>query len=232
MEGSAATGATSEELIAAIIDDHMAALLHWRANPQTRNIMKLFFSPTSPYVRKCLVVAHELGLAGRIEFVASNAHPVTRDQTIIAKNPLGKVPTLIADDGLVLYDSRVICEYLNDLAGGKVFPASGKARWEALTLQSLADGILHCWPAMKTWHGLKPSAGQNGVPVSSTRQRRRLRVWKATWQSWPGGLILGHCRWLVRCGTWICASLSCSGVTATPRWRCGTRASASGLRRK
>ena len=104
--------------------------------------MKLFFSPTSPYVRKCLVVAHELGLTSRIEFMASNAHPVTRDQSIIAKNPLGKVPTLITDDGLVLYDSRVICEYLNDLAGGKVFPASGKARWEALTLQSLADGIL------------------------------------------------------------------------------------------
>ena len=104
--------------------------------------MKLFFSPTSPYVRKCMVVAHELGLTGRIDLLPSNAHPVTRDQTIIAKNPLGKVPTLITDDGQALYDSRVICEYLDDLGNGALFPKSGKARWEALTLQSLADGIL------------------------------------------------------------------------------------------
>ncbi len=104
--------------------------------------MKLYFSPTSPYVRKCLVVAHELGLAGRIELLAGNAHPVNRDPLIIAANPLGKVPTLICDDGRVLYDSRVICEYLDDLGGGALFPRSGAARWQALTLQALADGML------------------------------------------------------------------------------------------
>ena len=54
--------------------------------------MKLFFSPTSPYVRKCLVVAHEVGLVGRIELLPAAAHPVTRDPTIIASNPLGKCP--------------------------------------------------------------------------------------------------------------------------------------------
>lgn len=104
--------------------------------------MQLFFSPTSPYVRKCLVSAHELGLVSRIELLPSNAHPVQRDQAIIARNPLGKVPTLITDDGSVLYDSRVICEYLDDLAGGALFPRTGAARWAALTLQSLADGVL------------------------------------------------------------------------------------------
>ncbi len=104
--------------------------------------MKLYFSPTSPYVRKCLVVAHELGLVGRIELLAGNAHPVHRDATIVAANPLGKVPTLICDDGRVLYDSRVICEYLDDLGGGALFPRSGTARWRALTLQALADGML------------------------------------------------------------------------------------------
>ncbi len=104
--------------------------------------MKLFFSPTSPYVRKCLVVAHEVGLVGSIELLPAAAHPVTRDPSIIAVNPLGKVPTLITDDGVALYDSRVICEYLNDLGGGQLFPAAGAARWTALTLQSLADGML------------------------------------------------------------------------------------------
>lgn len=104
--------------------------------------MKIYFSPFSPYVRKCLVSAHELGLDGRIELLPSAANPVTRDQALIAKNPLGKVPTFIADDGRLLYDSRVICEYLDDFAGGSLFPRSGEARWDALTLQSLGDGIL------------------------------------------------------------------------------------------
>jgi glutathione S-transferase len=104
--------------------------------------MKIYFSPTSPYVRKCLVAAHELGLDGRVQLLPSNANPVQRDQAIIAKNPLGKVPTFITDDGTVLYDSRVICEYLDELGGGALFPRSGAARWDALTLQALGDGIL------------------------------------------------------------------------------------------
>ena len=104
--------------------------------------MKILFSPTSPYVRKCLVAAHELGLSDRLQLLPSNAHPVQRDQEIIRNNPLGKVPTFFTDDGQVLYDSRVICEYLNDLAGGALFPASGAKRWETLTLQALGDGVL------------------------------------------------------------------------------------------
>ena len=104
--------------------------------------MKIYFSPFSPYVRKCLVTAHELGLNERVELLPSNASPIQRDQEIIAKNPLGKVPTFITDDGDVLYDSRVICEYLDVLGGGKLFPRTGAARWQALTLQALGDGIL------------------------------------------------------------------------------------------
>jgi len=88
------------------------------------------------------MAAHELGLNDRMQLLPSNAHPVQRDQEIIRDNPLGKVPTFFADDGQVLYDSRVICEYLNDQARGSLFPASGAKRWEALTLQSLGDGIL------------------------------------------------------------------------------------------
>lgn len=104
--------------------------------------MQIFFSPFSPYVRKCLVTAHELGLSDRVQLLPSNANPVTRDQDIIAKNPLGKVPTFITDDGVVLYDSRVICEYLNEMGNGSLLPSGGAARWDALTLQALADGIL------------------------------------------------------------------------------------------
>ena len=104
--------------------------------------MKIHFSPTSPYVRKCLVSAHELGLEGQIQLLPSSAHPVNRDQEIIKSNPLGKVPTFNCDGGTALFDSRVICEYLDDKAGGKLFPRSGSGRWVALTQQSLGDGIL------------------------------------------------------------------------------------------
>lgn len=104
--------------------------------------MQIFFSPFSPYVRKCLVAAHELGLHKKLTLLPSNAHPVQRDRDIVAKNPLGKVPTFLADNGEVLYDSRVICEYLNDVADGPLFPKGGPERWSALTLQALGDGML------------------------------------------------------------------------------------------
>lgn len=104
--------------------------------------MKILFSPFSPFVRKCLVSGMELGLNERITLLPCSAHPVNRDREIINFNPLGKVPTFFTDDGQVLYDSRVICEYLNDLAQGSLMPATGRARWETLTLQSLGDGIL------------------------------------------------------------------------------------------
>lgn len=105
-------------------------------------MMKLYFSPTSPFVRKTLVVAHEVGLADQIEKVDCAANPVRRDQVIIAHNALGQVPTLLLEDGTMLADSRVICEYLNDRGGGALFPATGAARWRALADQSLGDGLL------------------------------------------------------------------------------------------
>lgn len=103
--------------------------------------MKIHYSVTSPFVRKCLVAAHELGLRDRLEIVPANAHPVTRDRALVALNPLGQVPTLVTDGGAVLYDSRVIVEYLNALAGGDLVPDDPDARWSALTGQALADGM-------------------------------------------------------------------------------------------
>lgn len=103
--------------------------------------MKLHFSPTSPFARKCRVLSLELGLGERIELVSANAHPVNRDRALVGLNPLGKVPTLVTDDGTVLYDSRVICEYLNALAGGDLIPAGPDDRWRVLVEQSLADGM-------------------------------------------------------------------------------------------
>src|SRR5215813_1681367 len=101
--------------------------------------MKLRYSPASPYVRKCLALAHEAGLAGRIERVPT----VTADPAsgLAKDNPLGKVPALVLEDGQAIFDSPVICEYLDSLHDGpKLFPPAGAARWTALRHQALADG--------------------------------------------------------------------------------------------
>ncbi len=104
--------------------------------------MKLYHSTTSPFVRKVMVSAIELGLADRIEMVPAKVSPIVRTSPVIADNPLGKLPTMISDDGMVLYDSRVISEHLDALAGGhRLFPAPGPARWQALTDQAIADGM-------------------------------------------------------------------------------------------
>jgi glutathione S-transferase len=105
--------------------------------------MKLFHSPSSPFGRKVLVCAAELGLAPRIELSPSAPHPVNRDARVVAHNPLGQVPTLITDDGEVLFDSRVICEYLDSLVPQPVlFPPAGPARFRALRDQAVADGLV------------------------------------------------------------------------------------------
>jgi len=105
--------------------------------------MKLRYSPTSPYVRKVMVVALETGLAERIERIPTMVAPTKPNEEVARENPLVKVPALTTDDGMVLYDSPVICEYLDTQhSGAKLFPASGKARWMALRQQALGDGIL------------------------------------------------------------------------------------------
>jgi len=103
--------------------------------------MKLRYSPSSPFVRKVSVFAIEAGLDKRIERVPTN--PMKRADVAASPNPLGKVPCLETDDGMVLYDSPVILEYLDTQHGGPpLIPREGRARWDALRRQALADGIL------------------------------------------------------------------------------------------
>ena len=101
--------------------------------------MKLAYSPASPYVRKVTACAIKRGLNDKIERLKIG----TTDPDLLKINPLSKVPTLITDDGLHLYDSPVICEYLDSVGSApKLFPAAGPARWKALVQEALADGIL------------------------------------------------------------------------------------------
>ena len=103
--------------------------------------MKLFFSPASPFVRKVMVVAHEHGVADGIEKLPSSTWPTRPDPTVMAENPLAKVPTALLPGGEALYDSRVVCEFIDAENGGTLF-GTGAARWRNLVDQSTADGLL------------------------------------------------------------------------------------------
>lgn len=104
--------------------------------------MKLHWSPKSPYVRKVMIVAHETGLVDRLELVRSVAAMLKPNEQLMRDNPLSKIPTLLLDDGTTLFDSVVICEYLNDLAGAALFPKSGPEKWQALRWHAFGDGLL------------------------------------------------------------------------------------------
>jgi glutathione S-transferase len=108
--------------------------------------MKLHWSPRSPFVRKVMIVAHESGLAGRIDCVRTVAATSKPHAELMRDNPLSKIPTLVLDDGTVIYDSPVICEYFDSLGvledAPKLFPADPKARLTALRRQALGDGFL------------------------------------------------------------------------------------------
>jgi len=102
--------------------------------------MKLFYSRTSPYVRKVMILLHETGQLADVELVSVSGTPVNPGTMPVDHNPLGKIPALLPDDGPAMFDSRVICRFLDDRAGGKLYP-SGPALWPVLTLEAMADGI-------------------------------------------------------------------------------------------
>ncbi|TWB45237.1 glutathione S-transferase N-terminal domain-containing protein [Nitrospirillum pindoramense] len=131
--------------------------------------MKLFYSQTSPFVRKALMVAHERGLASRIDLSPTD---VWSPETVVPTlNPLGKIPTLVTDDGLTLFDSPVIAEYLDSLGtvGQPLFPAAGPARWLALRQQAIADGMCDA-AILRRMEGLRP---ENLRSASWTERQRQ-----------------------------------------------------------
>ncbi len=101
----------------------------------------LYHSHASPYVRKVMVLANEAGIANQLSIVTGSGTPLDPGLAPIAANPLGKVPTLARADGSAIYDSRVICAYLNAHAEAGLYP-EGPRRWDALTLEATADGML------------------------------------------------------------------------------------------
>ena len=104
--------------------------------------MKLHWSPKSPYVRKVMILVEELDAANDIELVRSVAAMTQPNKQLMLDNPLSKIPTLVLSDGTRLFDSVVICEYLNDLYKGDFFPSGHQEKWQALQWHALGDGLL------------------------------------------------------------------------------------------
>lgn len=144
--------------------------------------MRLYWSANSPYARKVVVLLHELGLADQVQIVESVGGPLDPGGLPLALNPLGKIPTLERDDGPALYDSRVICRYLDALDGVRLYPA-GAAQWATLTLEATADGILDAALLMVYESRLRPEAHRFATWVESqwSKVTRALDVIEDRW---------------------------------------------------
>jgi glutathione S-transferase len=136
--------------------------------------LKLHYSTASPYVRKVMAVAIETGQADRLEPVTRTITPVQQDADLVRDNPLGKVPCLVTEDGVALFDSRVICEYLDSLHDGpKMFPPSGQARWTALRRQAEGDGILDAAVLTRYETSLRPEERRWPEWIEGQKQKFR-----------------------------------------------------------
>lgn len=162
--------------------------------------MRLFWSAASPYARKVRAVAREKGLAGRIDEVAVDAF---RDpQDLVAANPLGKVPALVLDDGTALYDSPVICAWLDaNGAGPLLVPESGQARFRVLRAEALADGVMDLGLGL-TLERRKPDGERS--PTSAARWRGQIvqavDAIAGDGPALPDRMTLGHLAYAVALG--------------------------------
>jgi glutathione S-transferase len=156
--------------------------------------MKLHHNVASPYVRKVMAVAIETGLDDWLEPVSHMVTPIRPDARLVADNPLGKIPCLVTDDGGALYDSRVICEYLDGLHGGpKMFPPAGPARWTALRRQAEGDGILDAAVLTRYETFLRPEERRWPEWIEGQKQkfRRALDALEAEAAAFEGTVDIG-----------------------------------------
>jgi glutathione S-transferase len=136
--------------------------------------MRLYWSSRSPFVRKVMVAAHETGVASRLETIRVEVAATKLNAEVMAHNPLNKIPTLVLENGDVLFDSRVICEYFDSLnSGRKLFPSDPAERWDALRRDAIGSGIMENGVAR---------IGENARPAE-IRSQPHLAAYKAKIQS-------------------------------------------------
>ena len=151
--------------------------------------MQLFHNTASPYVRKVMVTLIETGQRDEVELVHATGTPVDSAQQPVAHNPLGKVPTLLRPDGPALFDSRVICRFLDARAGARLYPAA--RIWDVLTLEALADGILDAAVLMVYEARCRPEAARSADWVEGQWAKidRALDALEGTWISHLSGRL-------------------------------------------
>jgi glutathione S-transferase len=131
--------------------------------------LRLHWSPKSPYVRKVMMCALELGLEEQLQLTRSVAAMLKPNVNLMLDNPLSKIPTLVREGGETLFDSRVICEYLNHRGQGGLFPPDGEARWQALRWQAFGDGLLD---ALILWRNER----EREMPLTTLMQAFKVKV--------------------------------------------------------
>lgn len=156
--------------------------------------MQLLYQTHSPYARKALVVAHEVGLSSQLEVVHHETSPTHRNPLVFSRNPLGKVPVLLREGAPALFDSDVICAYFDTLHDGpRMIPGQGEARWHALRVQAVAQGLADAgiavrWETVRRPEALRYAPLRDGYVLKLTESydwlERELDV--------DGALHVGH----------------------------------------
>ena len=154
--------------------------------------MKLRVSSASPYVRKVLIFAIEAGLDRQIQHIPTLAW--SPDTDLPKDNPLGKVPTLVLDTGEAVYDSQVICEYLNGLPGAVQLIPAGAARIEQLRLHALGNGILDASVAARIETAIRPPEyqWQGWIDRQTAAIERSLDELEKQCPTWGDQFLLGQ----------------------------------------
>ncbi len=152
-------------------------------------VLQLHDNPASPYCRKVKVLTHEAGRVDDIEIVYAVGHPLAPEKMPVTHNPLGKIPALVRADGPAIYDSRVICRYLDDRFGAGLYPA--RRVWEVLTLEATADGIMDAAILMVYENRCRPEEIRYGAWVEAqwAKITRALDAISARWMSHLAGPV-------------------------------------------
>lgn len=147
-------------------------------------MLTLHHSPTSPFVRKVMIVLHETGQTDSVRLSASMGTPIAPGTMPVAHNPLGKIPALERPDGCTLFDSRVICRYLASLTPNHLYP-QGEALWETLALEAMADGMLDAAVLMRYEVFVRPVEKQSEAWIEGQwgKVARSLDALESRWMA-------------------------------------------------
>ena len=151
-------------------------------------MLRLYTSPTTPFGRKAMVLILEAGLADQVEIAQATGSPLDSSKMSLSQNPLGKIPALERGDGPAIYDSRVICRYLDDRAGAGLYPPAPRL-WETLTLEATADGMIEAAILMLYEGRLRPEEKRFDAWVEGqwAKIARALDTLEGRWMSHLNG---------------------------------------------